>query len=818
MNFPVKMSNINLLDVDEGNKVFINRPLIGKIDPSDCTDFDCDGFKKTIIWDTDGSFMGQVGSIVPDSAFEWGGNPKRGLGYDRVPLPMVTELNGDKIPYASKMPNTGIYRGDGNCIWNENWTAYSCTGIDHRLLIIESMDRDTKIRRLSPIAMLADAGEAGYIDLVNGPQDHSCCSGYTCAERLSTFFTMVATNLEYELQMTSIPPQNFKFHILHNDGGNAVRIKMWFPKQQRLDIYTEGTYVPPMNKDFSAEGHQLKPASDDYIPKLTDNNCNNYFDPNTGHLYIIVKGPATCDIKTQPVVVLKMGITVSEDEFFDPDTIIANIAGLLGIPATSIRVTDVVREGSVKRRKREGEETLDLSFEIAEPPSDDLNEDEFVPEEVTYTTPVNPNAPTEKPGYETTTTSTAKPPPTTVDPNKLTFEKLAEIQSKVANEFQTGGLSEALNVTVSGMKMEDPIPPPEEPPAYSSPEERAQVSETTYAEQKAEEEAQLLEELTVEKSFDVPSNLVLARQPYDVLEMAPITFYPYLYLTNANNEQLENIGSDADPWLVTATLIAGPENSTVEGVKTVPVKNGFANFTELVLSTEGTDYQLSFTVTYPEGLTIPSVDSIIFEVGPRPLGVKFEDLQLLVPNADPLNLTFNVWDLGQDTAASPEVLNTQTWECELDFSVNVGITIEGETDHVISTPGSSSGSFAISKFGGSGTNLQLEAICTSPETGRSISGKSNAFILFPGSADSSVGLLRKTSLAMEYSGPYQVVQEIVNAFNTELGNLQCEGSSCPEDETPTVSRKKRQSESLNMANFNKCSMPTCIAQDLSCFC
>ena len=89
-----------------------------------------------------------------------------------------------------------------------------------------------------------------------------------------------------------------------------------------------------------------------------------------------------------------------------------------------------------------------------------------------------------------------------------------------------------------------------------------------------------------------------------------------------------------------------------------------------------------------------------------------------MPNADPLNLTFNVRDLGQDTAASPKVLNTQIWECELDFSVNVGITIEGETDHVISTPGSSSGSFAISKFGGSGTNLQLEAICTSPETGR----------------------------------------------------------------------------------------------------
>ena len=37
-------------------------------------------------------------------------NCRRGLGYYRVPKPMVTELNGDRIAYTDKMPNTGIYR------------------------------------------------------------------------------------------------------------------------------------------------------------------------------------------------------------------------------------------------------------------------------------------------------------------------------------------------------------------------------------------------------------------------------------------------------------------------------------------------------------------------------------------------------------------------------------------------------------------------------------------------------------------------------------------------------------------------------------
>merc|ERR1712049_31138 len=56
---------------------------------------------------------------------------------------------------------------------------------------------------------------------------------------------------------------------------------------------------------------------------------------------------------------------------------------------------------------------------------------------------------------------------------------------------------------------------------------------------------------------------------------------------------------------------------------------------------------------------------------------------------------------------------------------------------------------------------------------RVITGKSNAFILFPGTSDSDVGLLRKTSLAMMYNGPFSVVQSIVDAFNTDLGSLSC---------------------------------------------
>ena len=61
------------------------------------------------------------------------------------------------------------------------------------MLTIESMDGDTMTRRLSPVAILGhDSQGDGVIDLINGPMDHSWCSGYACRRRLSTFQAVVA--------------------------------------------------------------------------------------------------------------------------------------------------------------------------------------------------------------------------------------------------------------------------------------------------------------------------------------------------------------------------------------------------------------------------------------------------------------------------------------------------------------------------------------------------------------------------------------------------------------------------------------------------
>lgn len=78
-----------------------------KVNPADCVDMDCDAKKKSLLNDLDGSFLGAVGAVVPQSEYEWGGAPRRGLGDYRIPKVMLTALNGSRIPVNQIAPNKG---------------------------------------------------------------------------------------------------------------------------------------------------------------------------------------------------------------------------------------------------------------------------------------------------------------------------------------------------------------------------------------------------------------------------------------------------------------------------------------------------------------------------------------------------------------------------------------------------------------------------------------------------------------------------------------------------------------------------------------
>ncbi len=157
----------------------------------------------------------------------------------RIPSTMLANKDGSKIDASTKFPHKGIVRGtktESSCTWNANYDAYKCSGLDYFFFVIESLDEDTETRRLSPVGLAAN----GYIDLINGPMDHGWCHGYTCQERISTFYTVVASELSYSLHFTSYNPHKTRLHLLNSKMTDSILVSIYYAKPQRLDVYWRG--------------------------------------------------------------------------------------------------------------------------------------------------------------------------------------------------------------------------------------------------------------------------------------------------------------------------------------------------------------------------------------------------------------------------------------------------------------------------------------------------------------------------------------------------------------------------------------------------
>ncbi|RMZ95260.1 fibrocystin-L, partial [Brachionus plicatilis] len=369
---PVMIKNVRMFGVDNSSKVWIHRPNLDKINIWDCIDMDCDALKKALLNDLDGSFLGERGTVIPQSEFEWG-SQKRGLGDFRIPKEMLAAPNGSMIPPSQVYKQPGIVRDDDMCEYIGDWQAYKCHGIEHRILIIESMDADTLKRRLSPVAILVNNT---YLDLINGPQDHGCCFGYTCLERLSTFMAIVSSNTNIDIYLTSLPPNQLRFRILNADADYKVRLSMHYFTSNRIDLYKNDRFVPPTNAHYLNGNMQLNDTTENlakYMPHYSDPSGTNLAVREESKVYFTIGGGDYLDLKVTPTIFVRFGVpAITESSFFNKETLVQNFADLLGIPQSKIRRVQIIAE-SPDLRKRRSSESIYIALTLMENPIDSLS-------------------------------------------------------------------------------------------------------------------------------------------------------------------------------------------------------------------------------------------------------------------------------------------------------------------------------------------------------------------------------------------------------------------------------------------------------------
>ena len=110
-----------------------------------------------------------------------------------------------------------------------------------------------------------------------------------------------------------------------------------------------------------------------------------------------------------------------------------------------------------------------------------------------------------------------------------------------------------------------------------------------------------------------------------------------------NDEWCQNLGTEADPWIIEAVLSGGDSNAKLTGTTRVASANGTFNFTDLSISLVGTGYSIAFSVVYPTNVTIPTISSGPHNVQARALtyDFKYDFAQVFeyAPFYPPINVT-----------------------------------------------------------------------------------------------------------------------------------------------------------------------------------
>uniref|UniRef100_A0A7M5X729 Cadherin domain-containing protein n=2 Tax=Clytia hemisphaerica TaxID=252671 RepID=A0A7M5X729_9CNID len=592
---PFDISNAILENVDEKTKVFHHAMTTSWINPSDCVDMDCDARRKILISNEDGSFFGQPHqSVISQSEFGWSGNGYSGdrvwgLGNFRIPKAMLTRpSDGSRIDANTKYPDKGIVRsldGDSKCTWKEDWGAYTCQDITYKFFIIESLDADTETRRLSPIALASQ----GFIDLVNGPQDHGWCHGYTCQERISTFYTMIVDQQHYEVYMTSYNPQKTRLKMLNAAQNEGILVEIYYPKPNRIDVYKKtsnikkSVFIAPTNAKYNGPDLEyLEPEDgkpDQYKPEVSGMSGSNWFDLKKNLLFVVVKGDDVIDLVEVPFVQIKIGFkrkSLTVDEFFNPDQIVQNIAALLGIDKSRIRFMDVVSASGSRRRR----DTVD-----------DDDEQNFLTFEINEATKLN----------ETSTIDNTT--------NGDSVKELNALSTQFIALAQTGALAESTNLTVNEISLTPPAPIASDPTdGARATEDTAQIVNGTnttirYDQQQPTEANQI-----VALEFLMPSTLSMSETPsQDTNETVPFPIQPQFQILSSDGDLCTNLGYQQD-WYIEATLnvASGHADAVLLGATRIPFQNGTANFTDLSISHEGNGYVITYAIVSPQPNQITS--------------------------------------------------------------------------------------------------------------------------------------------------------------------------------------------------------------------
>ncbi|XP_060084829.1 uncharacterized protein LOC132564170 [Ylistrum balloti] len=182
------------------------------------------------------------------------------------------------------------------------------------------------------------------------------------------------------------------------------------------------------------------------------------------------------------------------------------------------------------------------------------------------------------------------------DSSDLSLTQLQNISATLVNEVQLGNISQVVNLTVSGVAVVEPLPSP------GTNEWNATTTDSPYT--------------TIVEA----SRMRFNPAPEPQHEGVVFKTQPKIQVLDAQGQPITQLGTASQPWQITASLRPGGSNAlaNLTGNLTIEFVNGWANFTDLLITQFGSDFYIDFVLTSPSDKNF-SISSDPLTVTGRPI-------------------------------------------------------------------------------------------------------------------------------------------------------------------------------------------------------
>ncbi|XP_044531280.1 fibrocystin [Gracilinanus agilis] len=497
--------------------------------------------------------------------------------------PPISVFPKAKSEWVGSCFNTGIFREDRKCTYRPSMKSFVCKQMNYILLILDNITIAPGEKIPSSVVSVT----SGFVGTFSSVVAHPSCSA---SLSIPAFYSLLPANSLTKICFVNRAPQAMRFHLIGSEKSSKP-LAVFYPELQSPRVFFRGQFIPPTS--VLSDSWQENGATG-----------TNHFSFMDNLLYILLQGDEPVEVRSAVSIHVAFTVTLSVTlEDWEP-AINQRLAHFLQISQDHIRIVHIMPgdewtlkalADGVAKRKHHCPTGIPCTscYRLGQHRNFMRKMKMWVPPP-TFSETISKVVVTEIGDLSGIGSAKVASP--------LSTDALQCLVHRIITAQQTGELQEALDMPVEALLI-----------------------------------SQSAEVFTSGNSSSLDAGSVVYIQPYTLsVQVQPssgevgieLPVQPHLIFLDKQGRVVESLGPPSVPWIVTVSL-EGASETVLKGHTHAEAHQGRVSFSNLAVSSSGSNWYFLFTVTSPPGAKL-NVRSEPFAVLPVNKGEKSTILMALV--------------------------------------------------------------------------------------------------------------------------------------------------------------------------------------------